>query len=321
MTTSGSTNYSQTRNEIIYDALYMINAVASEETPEADDIAVANRQLNRMIKAWEAQEIHLWTYATAILFPQYNTVEYQIYSTGAHATETWFRTALSAAESTGDSSLAVTSSADFTVGDYIGIVQDNNTLYWSTIATIPDSTTITINAVLTDDCASGNLVFGYTTRLSQPYKILSANRVVVETDIKDDRDIPLNELSYQTYFELPNKTQRGTPVSFNYTKLRDYGLISLWHVPQNIENLIRFTFMRKIDDFDTASNTADFPQEWLDCLTINLAYRLCKFFGKNVGNSYVTLKAEAEEILDEMLKSDNEMGSIFIQPDYEGGYR
>lgn len=60
MPTSGSTNYSLTRNDIIQEALELIGVAAGGETPAANDIDTANRSLNMMVKGWQAKGINLW---------------------------------------------------------------------------------------------------------------------------------------------------------------------------------------------------------------------------------------------------------------------
>lgn len=319
MATSGSTNYTEQRNQIITDSLYKINAVASEEIPSDADINLGNRELNRLVKSWQAQELHLWTTQTGVLIPQKGQREYEIYSSGDFATvdNELQRTALDGAVASTDTVLTVLDSTGFAVSDNIGIVLDTNYIYWDTITSIPDSTTINITSGMSGAAASGKSVFGFTTKLDQPYKIYSVNRNIVSGDV----DIPMDYLDYQSYFELPNKSQEGTPVSYNYVKRRDFGLLSIWPVPQNIGQLIRFTYHRRIEDFDSSNNTPDFPDEWLDSLVINLAYKLAPYFGKNVGNDYVALKDEATDSLKLVLDSDNEQGSFFLQPNYEGGYR
>ena len=60
MTTSGSVDFNQTRNEIIKDALILVNGIEDDETPEAYQTDFANRALNRMIKSWMKEGLKLW---------------------------------------------------------------------------------------------------------------------------------------------------------------------------------------------------------------------------------------------------------------------
>lgn len=60
MATSGSSNFSLTRNDIIQEALELLGILATEETPAAADVVTADRSLNMMIKGWMAKGINLW---------------------------------------------------------------------------------------------------------------------------------------------------------------------------------------------------------------------------------------------------------------------
>jgi len=313
MTTSGSTDYSETRNEIIIDALYAINVLAGNEQPTDDQLQIANRQLNRMAKDWQKYGLHLWKKATGFLFPQKGQREYNLYASGAHASESYAETTMTAGLAATFKTLTVADSSDFSVNDQVGVVLDSGYFHWSVIDLIPDSTTIRMVTGLPTLASSGNKVYGYTTKLTQPINFYSANRLT-----PSGVEIPLNYLSYAEYFDLPTKNQTGVITSYNYDRQRDYALIRLWYVPDSVQDLVSFTFERKIEDFNHPDNTADFPQEWLDALTVNLAPRLAKFFGKNQGEKYNNLVLEAKESLEAMLSFDNEPGSIFFRPSEQG---
>ncbi len=61
MTTSGTITYNQTRDQLIADALQLIGYLAAGETANANDVTFAAGILNKMVKAWIGQGIHLWT--------------------------------------------------------------------------------------------------------------------------------------------------------------------------------------------------------------------------------------------------------------------
>ena len=60
MATSGSTDYSQTRDDIIKRALRLIGVLAQGETPTADQVTEAAAALNGLVKAWQADGMPLW---------------------------------------------------------------------------------------------------------------------------------------------------------------------------------------------------------------------------------------------------------------------
>lgn len=314
MTTSGTTTFISSRNTIINDALRLINILGENETASAYDLELSNRTLNRMIKSWENQAIHLWTKTTGVIFLQKNQSEYDLSSTSSdHATTTWYSTTLSANAAIGATSFTASSTVNMTISDYVGIEQADGTLHWTTIATIPDSITFTVNTGITVAASSGNIVWNYTTKLDQPVKVYSANY-----RSKSNIDVPMNEWSYQEYFEQPSKTSTGTPVNYNFDKQRDNAIIRVWPTPANVNFIMPITFSRKIQDSGTASNTQDFPQEWENAIIYNLAPLLAVAYGKNQGDRYVSLVQEAQFLLQEALDFDNELGSVYISPSYKG---
>lgn len=61
MTTSGSTSFSVTRNDIIYMALEDIKVYAPDfQQPSSGEVSRANVRLNMMIKSWQAAGVGLW---------------------------------------------------------------------------------------------------------------------------------------------------------------------------------------------------------------------------------------------------------------------
>jgi len=69
-----------------------------------------------------------------------------------------FNTTLSADEAAGQTVLSVTSSANFTAGNYVNILLDDDTIHRTTIASVDSSIQITIAAALPGKASSGNNV-------------------------------------------------------------------------------------------------------------------------------------------------------------------
>jgi len=64
MGTSGTTNFSVSRDDLIKGALRKIGVVPQGETPTADQITEGAFALNLMVKAWEADGMPLWAIRT-----------------------------------------------------------------------------------------------------------------------------------------------------------------------------------------------------------------------------------------------------------------
>lgn len=70
MSVSGSFDFNMTRNQIISDSLYNIQAIALGHAPSAKDIDVCSRALNRLIKGLQNDHIYL----NAVSSRTFNTV-------------------------------------------------------------------------------------------------------------------------------------------------------------------------------------------------------------------------------------------------------
>lgn len=64
MTTSGSTNYSTTRDTLISSALRVIGVIAQGETPTTTQVTEAAEALEMLVKAWQADGMPLWATTT-----------------------------------------------------------------------------------------------------------------------------------------------------------------------------------------------------------------------------------------------------------------
>jgi len=60
MSTSGTTSYSTTRDDIIKRALRLVGALAQGETPSPNQVSEAATALNGLVKAWAADGMPLW---------------------------------------------------------------------------------------------------------------------------------------------------------------------------------------------------------------------------------------------------------------------
>lgn len=316
MATSGQTTFTSTEFEIIKDAYLTLNIYSSEESISGGDYSLAARYLNRMVQSWQAQNLHLWAKETATIFLQKNQRVYELYSSGDHATLSYEESKLSVDYTTGESTFVFDDDVSAIVNDFIGIEIDDNSIYWSTVKTIVDTDSVEINGSLPSDASIGGKVYIYTTKLNEPFDVYSGVR-----ESSSAIDVPMNYLSYEEYFQLPNKTSSATPVSYNYDRQLGKGLIKVWPVPNDTEHIMKITMQRKLENFIANPNTPDFPQEWHEAIVTNLAVKLANPFGKTGTQKFQDLKVEAAENLNRALTFDSEQGSIFMQPDYEGQYR
>ncbi len=308
MTTSGSTNYNLTRNEIIAHALTKLGVYRPGATVRAADYTFCSTELNLMIKSWEGQGIHLWTQEEGGLFLTANQYKYTLSSSttdkiGKNPVQTYLT-----ADCSG-TTVTVNSTTGMTAADNIGIALDDNTISWTTIVSVDSSTQITITSAPSSTGSSGNAVYTYTTATGRALYIKSAR---LQTSSGTER--PIKVMGSQEFMDQPNKQSTGVINSIYYSPKVDSGLLYVWMTPSDVNECIRFTYARSIEDLDASSDNPDFPQEWLDALTSNLAIRVAGAYGKNLSKSDPALLNQAQQTLLQLQLFDLEEGSSYVVP-------
>jgi hypothetical protein len=321
MATSGTSTFTQTRDQIIKSALRKIEAIAAGSTPNATLIQDSADALNAMVKHWGARDIRVWTVAEGVLIPQPSQVRYALATTASdHAmlADDLVTTSLTAAASAGSTALTVDSITDIAASDHLGVLLDDGTVNWTTVNGAPSGSTVTAAVALTGAAASGNTVFAYTNRMVRPLKVVDARRYNLSSGIDTPLSPPMARLDYQA---LPNKAQAGAINRVFYDAQLSTGYLYLWQPLARVTDLVKFTHHRPIEDFNAAGNTPDLPPEWVLALTFNLAVIMAPEFGKmdyiSMGGP-VSIAAMAQQYLDEATAFGREDESISFGPDLEG---
>lgn len=312
MATSGTYTHSRNRDQLLTRALRLAGAIDGGDTPDSQTITDAAEALNAMVKHWQATGIHIWRTAEATVFLQASQVRYELSSTSTdHATESFTETTLSAAAADAASSITVTSATGFTVGYYIGVQVDDGTIHWTTISSVA-STTIGLTTALDDSAASGSRVYVYQTKLVRPLKIISARRYNFASDI----DTPVGEFDRVEYQELPNKTSIGAVNGFFYDRrggANSTGYLYIWQPSTAIEDALKITFARPIQDFSAAGDDADLPQECIEAIVWNLAANLAIEYDAP-DSKLARLQAKGSQYLSDIDWAERELVSIEFVP-------
>jgi len=309
MAVSGTNTFSLTRDQIIKRSLSILGARTQGRNVTASEMNEASDVLNMMVKSWKSKGQYLWKTAEGTLFLATGQVKYKLDGSTANATESFNQTTTSAAASSGASTIDVTDTTGFTVGYNIGVAQDDNTIHWTTITLIASST-ITLNANLTADVASGSKVYVYQTKINRPERVTQA-RLRYDDDITD---VSLAELARETYFDYSNKFASGKPNSYYYDKQLTHGDIYIYPSPDDATDTIKFTFEKQFFDFSSAVDDPDFPVEWLLPIATNLAYYLSFEYGISAEKAE-RIKRDAEQLLADSEGYDKESTSVFFQPE------
>lgn len=306
MTTSGTNTFNLTRNQIIDLSLTRIGVKTLNRSPGNAEVLQAATVLNSMIKAWKNKGMNLWKSTQGTLFLTPGQRIYKLDGVTANATENFTFGLLSADAILGATTITVNDPTQFTIGYFIGIMQDDNTSKWTTISNIVGSV-ITLASALTAAATTGNYVYCYQTKIKRPEGVSSLQLFITPT-----QSVSNVIYSNNSYFNIPTLETPGIANIMYYNKQLTYGDIDLWPVPNVNTYFAKFTFQKQFDDFNTSTNTPDFPPEWLDALYLGLAARLLGLYGKS--GTDPDLIIQAKEALEEAEGYDREDSSIYIQP-------
>jgi len=190
------------------------------------------------------------------------------------------------------------------VGDHIGFEIADGTVQW-TFFKAALSTTAQFVTALTSAVAVDNHVYIYTTRPPRPTEIIEAR---LNSAADTDRDI--NIKSRAEYMALSDKDSTGSANMVYYDAQRTAGVLKVWPACSDVQETLRLTVRIPIEDMDAVGNNPDFPQEWFDALSWNLAIRIAPKFGKKLDREF---RMTAREFLTDAIEFDREYASTFIE--------
>ena len=278
MATSNSYDWVRTRDQIINAAYRAISVVDPTEPADASLIETGAEALNIIAKAHMGNGLNLWRREEATLFLVEGKQTYDLGPTGDHCTgeinavraSTAGITEMRVAGVATDVTLEVDSTTGMAASDIIGIVQDDDTIHWTTISSVTDSDTVVIASGLTAASAIDQRVYHYTSKIQRPLRLLTVNRRT-----KDGIDTPISKIAEEEYQYLPQKGSQGKVNEFYYDPRRDTnGLLHLWVTADTVDDTVHFSYHRPVQDLDAAADNLDYPVEWYRFLKFALAYDL-----------------------------------------------
>ncbi|ACI52199.1 conserved hypothetical protein [Gluconacetobacter diazotrophicus PA1 5] len=271
MTTSGTATWNPSASAIINGALRLIGAIASGETPPANEYEDAMMALNGLIKSWQVSGVHVWAQTEGTLFLQPGQAQYAIgVNSPDHATGAAGITASTALAATGVAQIALASVSGIVAGSQIGIVLDSGPVFWSSVASV-SGTMVYLASALPSQASAGAVVASYSAPFVRPLKVIGARLVNPTTGV----ETPLIPMSRLDYANLSGKTAPpGAPAQYFYDPQLGSGIFSVFPAPADGSTLIRFTCQRPLQDFGSQADTADVPQEWSSALRFALAVEL-----------------------------------------------
>lgn len=288
MPTSGSYNYSVTANEVITAALENIGAIVSGETADANDVTICLRQLNMIAKALSGNSnqgpgFKTWTRKMITLFLANSDNDYTL---GPSGDKCILRSALGmttirVSEIAGQTALDVTSTTGMSSTMIIGIVQNNNTIHWSTISSTGAGPVVNIAAATTFAANAGNPVFFYAATGAQiPYVPISVEKVTLMDE--DGNETPVDRFtSMEEYFsDVTSKTQSVDPGFWIYERGLGSGTFYIDGYPADVSKRLQLLVTTPTEDYDATSDDIAYPAEWYDALSWMLAKRVAPKFDR-----------------------------------------
>ncbi len=273
MTTSGSVNFSRTRDEIITHALQVCKVLAEGETASTQQITDGAAYLNMACKWLQADGMPLWALKTGYILPVTDT---NTLASNSHFVHSFTQSTLSADAVSGASTISVTSATGFAASQVIGIELTDGTMHWTTINGALSGTTVTLTTALSDDADEDAEVYTYATsvRAYRPLRILHTM-----THDVDDTDIQTFIISHSDYANIGDKTQESYPNQLYYDPQLENGSFFFYPRFSNGNKYVTLRYHRPFEDFDATGDTPDFPQEWYLPLVWMLAWLLASLAG------------------------------------------
>lgn len=196
-------------------------------------------------------------------------------------------------------------------GSRIGVQQDDDTVFWSYVLTVNSATSVTMSSGLTDDSASGNYVFYFTTQIDRPLRLFNATYA----DQPGVSEIPVNRWSRQEYVQQPDKSSQGTVVNWYYNPDLELGKLYVWQTASQVGNLLRFDVRKPLSVYSAVGDELDYPSEYFMPLKWAIAADLGPSYGVPQDRQAIN-EMKAAEHLESSLDNDNELDSIYISPSF-----
>jgi hypothetical protein len=317
MPSSGTVSFSVNRDDICKHAMYDCGALGIGETMSDDDLQLCAFRLNLLVKQLMgtidlAPGLKVWSRKDGFLFLSNSTGTYSLGPSGSGWATSFTQTTLASSQSSGASTISVASASSISNGDNIGVSLSDGSIQWTTVNGAPVGTTVTLTAVLTASATSGAGVYNYATSLQarRPLQIITA----VLRD-SNSNDVPLWFYNLQDYETLPSKANpqnTGDPTTLYYQAVLTNGILRTdVAAAADTTKYIHIVYLSPIEDFNSATDTPDYPQEWYRPLVKSLSVEIAPAFSLPVTQDMLQAKSEAMAIAG---RSNPETSSMFFMP-------
>ncbi len=312
MATSGSTDFNMTATELVRSAMRTLGVIGIGTVPTDQELDDGLESLNMMLKSWQTDGLHLWLHTEAALFLVAGQAQYSLPGSNVAKLSNLTETTLSADVAVSATTITVASATGISDTNTIGIVTDSNTIHWTTVSGAPSGSTVTLASGMPAAASSGKKVWVYSDTIERPNRITDMRRRNV-AETASPIDTPVTQLlGRKDYFMLPNKTDTGVPVQSYYDPQTNVGELYIWPAPTSVDDHLRFTYSRPLQDIDSLTNTMDFPTEWLKAIKYNLAVDIAPEYGLR---PFPEVIAQATNSLEALRAWDRELQPIQFEPE------
>jgi len=212
------------------------------------------------------------------------------------------------------STVAALNYVDEDSGSRIGIELDGGTMFWSYVLDVDSATSVEMSSAITGAAAIGNQVYSFVNQIDRPLKLFNATYASSITA----SEIPIDKWSRQEYTQQPDKTSQGTVVNWYYDPTLGDGKLYVWQTASDVTNVLRFDVRKALSVYSATSDELDFPDEYLMALKWSIAADLGPSYGVK-DNRQIVLETKAAQALESALDNDNDLGSIYLAPNWSGG--
>ncbi len=315
MATSGSTDFTLNRDQILAVCLRNLRRIDPALSTPSIDVTTGAIKMNLLLKSLQADGIFLWLNQECVLHLQYNTQSYSLGATGDNfaALSDCVKTQLAADVAALGTSLTVDSITGIASADYIGVELDDGTIHWDTVDGAPSGTTVTLTTGVASSASTDNYVFTYTTKIARPTSI-------IECRVRDvdnvDRAVKICT-ERQEFFGITDKTSQGETLEVYYHPGVGNGTLYTWPVAgtSDITDRLVMTCQRVIEDFDASANTADLPGDALLSFIDILTYKLAPEYGvsTNTGKG-IQIKEDASIAYERLRRAYGSQEPVYLRP-------
>jgi len=297
MATSGSVDFNLDMAEITEEAFERCGL----ELRTGYDSRTARRSINLLFADWANRGLNLWTVEQV-------TQSLANYSTSSAV----------AAYPLGTITATVGASTNLLVGRAITGSSSGTT---ATVISKPSSTTITIT-VPSGSFTAGETITssasdesGVATTIASNPSLANCQASVdmLEAVIRrDGSDISITRINRQDYLTIPDKTTQGRPTQF-YIDRQITPTVTVWPAPENSTDQLIYYRIKRIEDADSGTNTADIPFRFLPCLVAGLSYFIAI---KKAPDRVPMLKAMYDEEFQRAASEDAERTALRLVPSH-----